>query len=55
MANWDDVALLNVYHQLGQRFWYDYAQIPKFGTAGTSRQMFNDVKIDESQKQGGSN
>ena len=55
MANWDDVALLNVYHQLEQRFWYDYAEIPKFGAAGTSRQMFNDVKMNKGQNQGGSN
>ncbi|MFC4449009.1 ABC transporter substrate-binding protein [Halorussus aquaticus] len=46
-ANWQDTVFLNVYHQTDQRFWYDYAQIPKFGAAGTSRQMFNDATVDK--------
>ncbi|NEU57836.1 twin-arginine translocation signal domain-containing protein [Halorussus sp. MSC15.2] len=46
-ANWQDTVFLNVYHQTDQRFWYDYAQIPKFGAAGTSRQMFNDATVNE--------
>ena len=44
-ANWQDTVFLNVYHQTDQRFSYDYADIPKFGAAGTSRQMFNNVTI----------
>ncbi|WP_168215938.1 hypothetical protein [Halorussus ruber] len=47
------MVLLNVYHQLEQRFWYDDVQISKFGAAGTSRQMFNDVSIDRSGGNGG--
>ncbi|WP_435180167.1 ABC transporter substrate-binding protein [Halorussus sp. AFM4] len=47
-ANWQDTVFLNVYHQTEQRFWYDNVQIPKFGAAGTSRQMFNNVTVNES-------
>ncbi|NHN57585.1 ABC transporter substrate-binding protein [Halorussus sp. JP-T4] len=52
-ANWEDVTMLNVYHQLEQRFWYDNVQFPKFGAAGTSRQMFNNVRKNESGGGGG--
>ncbi|UPV98862.1 ABC transporter substrate-binding protein [Halorussus gelatinilyticus] len=54
-ANWQDCVFLNVYHETDQRFWYDYAQIPKFGAAGTSRQMFNGVTLNEPNAGGGSN
>ncbi|MFC7081350.1 hypothetical protein [Halorussus caseinilyticus] len=38
-------AMLGVHHRLEQRFRYDRARTPKFGAAGTSRQMFNDVSL----------
>ena len=44
-ANWEDVGMLPLYHQLDERLWYDWVDIPPFGGMSGSRQMFNDVKI----------
>ncbi|WP_435177481.1 ABC transporter substrate-binding protein [Halorussus sp. AFM4] len=44
-ANWDDMVLLPAYHQMDERFKYKWVDVPKFGGAGTSRQMYNTVKL----------
>lgn len=46
-ANWEDVVFLPIYHRTDERFWYDWVDIPRFGGAGTSRQMLNTVTIGE--------
>lgn len=46
-ANWEDVAFLNVYHRVGERFWYDWADITPYGGMGGSRQKYNNVTIGE--------
>ncbi|GAA0473564.1 ABC transporter substrate-binding protein [Halococcus dombrowskii] len=44
-ANWEDVGFLPLYHSLGERFAYNWVDIPPYGGMGDSRQMYNDVKI----------
>jgi peptide/nickel transport system substrate-binding protein len=44
-ANWEDVVFLNVYHRVDERFWYDWVDIPRFGSAGGSRQKHNHTSI----------
>ena len=44
-ANWEDVALLPVYHQTDERMNYNWVDVPKFGAAGDSRQMYNRTTI----------
>ncbi len=46
-ANWEDVAMLPTYHRMDERFKYKWVDCPRFGGAGFSRQMFNNVKIGE--------
>lgn len=46
-ANWEDVSFLNVYHRVGERFWYDWTDIAPPGGLGGSRQKFNEVTIGE--------
>jgi ABC-type transport system substrate-binding protein len=44
-ANWSDMAMLPVYHALGQQFAYNWVDIPPYGGMGPSRQKYDDVKI----------
>ncbi|AXG06209.1 ABC transporter substrate-binding protein [Haloplanus rubicundus] len=44
-ANWEDVGMLNIYHSLGERFWYDWVDIDPDGGMGGSRQKLDDVRI----------
>jgi len=44
-ANWEDVSILPLYNSLGERFTYDWADIPSFGGMGRERQKLDDVKI----------
>ena len=44
-ANWEDVSVIPIYHVLGERFWYDWADVPPYGGMGGSRQKYNAVKI----------
>ncbi|WP_458185914.1 ABC transporter substrate-binding protein [Haladaptatus sp. NG-WS-4] len=44
-ANWEDVVFLNTYHGLSERFAYDWVDAPKYGGAGYSRQMYNNVTV----------
>jgi peptide/nickel transport system substrate-binding protein len=44
-ANWDDVVLLPVYHQIDQLFNYDWVDMPRFGGGGFSRMMLNNVSV----------
>ncbi|WP_435155807.1 ABC transporter substrate-binding protein [Haladaptatus sp. DFWS20] len=46
-ANWEDVTFLPTYHNLSERFSYEWVDVPKYGGAGYSRQMYNKVKISE--------
>jgi ABC-type transport system substrate-binding protein len=46
-ANWEDVGVLNIYHSLGERFWYDWVDIEPDGGMGGSRQKFDDVTLFE--------
>jgi ABC-type transport system substrate-binding protein len=40
-----DMVLLPCYHRVDERFLYEWVDWPKFGFAGTSRAMCNNVKI----------
>ncbi|RJT04080.1 ABC transporter substrate-binding protein [Halococcus sp. IIIV-5B] len=44
-ANWEDVGFINLYHQIEERFIYNWVEYPPMGAMGTSRDMKNDVKI----------
>lgn len=44
-AMWEDMILLPAYHQIDEQFTYDWADVPKFGGGGTSRQKYNEVEI----------
>ena len=44
-ANWEDVGFLNIFHELGERFTYQWLDIPKYGGMGTSRQKYNEAAI----------
>jgi peptide/nickel transport system substrate-binding protein len=44
-ANWEDVVLLNVYHEMDQLFNYDWVDMPRFGGGGFSRMKLNDVTV----------
>jgi peptide/nickel transport system substrate-binding protein len=46
-ANWEDVAMLPTYHRTDERFTYDWVDTPRFGGAGYSRQMLNNVELGE--------
>ncbi|RBI62123.1 ABC transporter substrate-binding protein [halophilic archaeon] len=46
-ANWEDVVFLPVYHRTDERFGYQWVDVPKFGAAGTSRQMYNTTTISQ--------
>ncbi|WP_115865583.1 ABC transporter substrate-binding protein [Halorussus litoreus] len=46
-ANWEDMCLLPTYHQMDERFKYQWVDCPKFGGAQTSRQMYNTVSLNE--------
>lgn len=49
-ANWEDVGFLNVYHSIGERFWYDWLDIEPFGGMGGSRQMYNKATLSKRNK-----
>ncbi|OVE84624.1 ABC transporter substrate-binding protein [Natronolimnobius baerhuensis] len=42
----DDMVLLPLYHSKGERFWYDYVDIPEVGALGIHHQQFTDVEVD---------
>ncbi len=44
-ANWEDVVLLPVYHELDELYHYDWVDIQPFGDAGFSRMKLNNVKL----------
>lgn len=44
-ANWEDVGFLNLYHQVSERFEYDWVDINTFGAMDKSRQKYESVKI----------
>jgi peptide/nickel transport system substrate-binding protein len=44
-ANWEDMVLLPAYHEVSERFSYDWVDIPHFGGADFSRQMYNNVEL----------
>lgn len=44
-ANWEDVSVIPIYHELGERFWYDWCEVPPYGGMGGSRQKFNSAKV----------
>lgn len=44
-ANWNDVAMLPIYHGLGERFAYNWVDIPAYGGMGESLMKYDDVKI----------
>ena len=45
--NWTDVVFLNVYHRTDDRMSYQWVDVPKYGGAGVSRQMFNTVSLSQ--------
>ncbi|WP_411964968.1 ABC transporter substrate-binding protein [Haloferax sp. YSMS24] len=44
-ANWEDVAMLNIYNRKDETFWYDTVNIEPFGGMGPSRQKLNNVTL----------
>lgn len=46
-ANWEAVASLPVYHEMTERFSYDWVDIPPFGIAGPAAQNYNTVTVDK--------
>ena len=44
----DDMVLLPLYHRLGERFSYEWVDVPKRGSLGGHRQQFQDVTVDTS-------
>jgi len=44
-ANWEDVSVLPIYHSLGERFWYDWCEVPPYGSMGPNRQKHNATKV----------
>ncbi|WP_306060231.1 ABC transporter substrate-binding protein [Natronococcus wangiae] len=42
----DDMVLLPLYHSKGERFWYDYVDIPEIGALGSYHQQYNEVEIE---------
>jgi peptide/nickel transport system substrate-binding protein len=46
-ANWEDVGFLNVYHQLGERFSYDWVDVEPYGGMGPSRQKHHKTMLGE--------
>ncbi|UVE51235.1 ABC transporter substrate-binding protein [Haloferax larsenii] len=44
-ANWEDVAMLNIYNRKDETFWYDSVDIEPFGGMGPSRQKLNKVQL----------
>ncbi|ELY51028.1 ABC transporter substrate-binding protein [Natronococcus jeotgali] len=42
----DDMVLLPLYHSKGERFWYDYVDIPEHGALGSHHQQFNEVELE---------
>ena len=44
----DDMALLPLYHRLGERFSYEWADIPKRGSLGGHRQQLQNASVDTS-------
>jgi peptide/nickel transport system substrate-binding protein len=44
-ANWEDLGFVNVYHSIGERFWYDWIEVEPYGGMGPSRQMYNNTTI----------
>ena len=44
----DDMALLPLYHRLGERFSYEWADVPKRGSLGGHRQQLQDASVDTS-------
>jgi peptide/nickel transport system substrate-binding protein len=44
-ANWEDMVFLNTYHELDERFWYQGLDVPAFGAAGPSRQMYDSASF----------
>ena len=44
----DDMVLLPLYHPLGERFSYEWVDVPKRGSLGGHRQQFQEVTVDTS-------
>ena len=45
-ARRDDMVMLPLYHNLGERFSYQWVDIPARGTLGSHRQQFQEVTVD---------
>jgi len=48
-ANWEDVAMLPVYHELTELFWYDHVDFTPPAGMGPSRQKMNTVSLGDRQ------
>ena len=44
----DDMVLLPLYHRLGERFKYEWADVPEHGSLGEHRQQFQNASVDTS-------
>ncbi|QLD86753.1 twin-arginine translocation signal domain-containing protein [Natronomonas halophila] len=47
----DDMVLLPLYHELTEWFWYDWVDMPKFGSLGIHRLQHNTTSVDTSSDQ----
>lgn len=46
-ANWTDVVLLPMYHQIGRYMHYDWVERPRIGARGEINQKLNTIKVHE--------
>jgi peptide/nickel transport system substrate-binding protein len=44
-ANWEDAALLTLFHPYNEAFSYDWVENPPYGSMGASKQKFNRVRL----------
>ncbi|WP_254864817.1 ABC transporter substrate-binding protein [Halovivax gelatinilyticus] len=42
----DDMILMPLYHGMGERFWYDYVDVPKIGALGGHHQQHHETDVE---------
>lgn len=52
-ANWDDVAMVPLFHNYVERYWYDWVDISPFGGMGPRNQKYTDVTLKPKQSRNG--
>jgi hypothetical protein len=46
-ANWEDVAILPLYHYVTESIWYDDVEVPAAGPLDISRQQHTEVRLSD--------